>query len=134
MTRKEVRCAIRRGELVPHTVCEQCGKSATKNGRTLDAHHHNGYSLEHILDVQWLCRSCHSKLHSTPASHANRSPSRRIAIARLGVTAMLVKTTPQQRVERARIAGRAGGVARANSLTAERRSEIARIAGLRSHG
>lgn len=49
-----VNLAKRRGILVPPETCENCGKSAK-----LDGHHWHGYEPNHILDVQWLCRSCH---------------------------------------------------------------------------
>lgn len=50
-----VRRAIRQGQLHPEP-CEACG--ATKR---IDAHHED-YSKP--LDVQWLCRSCHKRLHA----------------------------------------------------------------------
>lgn len=28
------------------------------------AHHHLGYSVEHQLDIQWLCYSCHRHAHN----------------------------------------------------------------------
>ena len=55
--------ALRRGVLVRADTCEVCGTTAAKNRRGLDAHHHNGYELAHWLDVQWLCRTCHMRIH-----------------------------------------------------------------------
>jgi hypothetical protein len=36
--------------------CMVCGKKA-------EAHHHKGYTKEHWLDVQWLCRKHHREVH-----------------------------------------------------------------------
>lgn len=51
-----VKYAIRTGALV-RGPCQSCGSSAT------EAHHHNGYSKEHWLDVVWLCKLCHETEH-----------------------------------------------------------------------
>lgn len=48
-----VRQAIKRGNLIRPTACEECGKTCKPQG----AHH--DYSRP--LDVRWLCRSCHSR-------------------------------------------------------------------------
>ena len=64
VARNMVRRAIIRGELVPSDMCEQCGKTPIrKKRRPIEAHHHNGYSDEHALDVIWLCASCHKLAH-----------------------------------------------------------------------
>ena len=52
--------AILNKKLVVPDSCEICGSSKAK----LQAHHHKGYSVEHRLDVQWLCRSCHRLVHN----------------------------------------------------------------------
>jgi hypothetical protein len=39
--------------------CEECGSPVSY------AHHHLGYSPEHHLDVQWLCRTHHIRAHKT---------------------------------------------------------------------
>ncbi len=50
-----VRRAIDEGKLIRPLKCQRCGTSDS----IIEAHHWRGYSDEHILDVQWLCRSCH---------------------------------------------------------------------------
>ena len=52
-----VKAAVERGEIVVPGSCERCGET----GRRLEAHHHNGYSEEHVKDVVWLCHRCHGK-------------------------------------------------------------------------
>lgn len=49
----EVSKAKRDGVLVPLS-CAECGEAET------EAHHEN---YNRPLEVQWLCRSCHTKLH-----------------------------------------------------------------------
>lgn len=49
--------ARRSGKLVKPTHCPQCGKET--DPLDLHAHHPNGYSKKHRLDVTWLCRACH---------------------------------------------------------------------------
>ena len=59
--------AIKKKKLIPLKTCENCGNTPGygKDGRRLiQAHHHNGYTYEHYLDVIWLCISCHRKVHS----------------------------------------------------------------------
>lgn len=66
-----VRRALRSGLLVRADCCELC--SATEgaaDGRALHGHHHLGYAIEHWLDVQWLCMSCHMKVHFDPAQRS----------------------------------------------------------------
>lgn len=46
-----VKAAIKRGDLVRPTICEQCGKAARIEAA------HRDYTLP--LDVRWLCKSCH---------------------------------------------------------------------------
>jgi hypothetical protein len=48
--------------LIKPTACEKCG--AEKPKRDIAAHHPRGYDEDHILDVEWLCRSCHAVVHS----------------------------------------------------------------------
>lgn len=51
--------------LVPASSCERCGEPAPgPDGERLAAHHHRGYDLEAVLDVQWLCRACHATVHA----------------------------------------------------------------------
>ena len=47
--------AIKRGQLVRPSECENCSKPCKP-----EAHHHKGYGKEYRLDVQWLCTQCHS--------------------------------------------------------------------------
>lgn len=47
--------AVRNGQLVRPRICQRCGQE-----KPLDGHHYLGYAKEHQLDVQWLCRPCHS--------------------------------------------------------------------------
>lgn len=62
--RKAVASKIRSGELTPRP-CVQCGENpGTENGKQIiQAHHHNGYSVNRRLDIVWLCRRCHRKEH-----------------------------------------------------------------------
>jgi hypothetical protein len=53
--------ALRSGQLVRINLCEQCGIQTKTQG-----HHHKGYDVEHVLDLQWLCAQCHSIAHCTP--------------------------------------------------------------------
>src|SRR6266516_2912189 len=51
--------AVHIGRLVRPANCERCQGQTAR----IDAHHHNGYAPAHILDVTWLCRSCHQTIH-----------------------------------------------------------------------
>lgn len=53
--------ALRKGDLVRATTCEQCG--APPKRRALEGHHHKGYSDEFAIDVVWLCGRCHQFAH-----------------------------------------------------------------------
>ena len=48
--------AVKRGKLFRPDRCQKCNK----RGFT-EAHHHLGYAEAHHLDVQWLCKECHSR-------------------------------------------------------------------------
>lgn len=54
--RSAVYRAVRSGKIVK-TPCEMCGVDEVQ------AHHHKGYDQANRLDVQWLCRPCHSRTH-----------------------------------------------------------------------
>lgn len=57
--------ALRNGVLVRPDTCECCGEKPEpgKSGYTrIQGHHHKGY--DYPLEVQWLCVSCHRKVHS----------------------------------------------------------------------
>lgn len=49
--------AVRYGRLVKQP-CIQCGNPK------VEAHHHLGYEQEHWLDIQWLCKKCHTAVHA----------------------------------------------------------------------
>jgi hypothetical protein len=74
------------GRLVRPANCERCqGQSAR-----IDAHHHNGYAPAHILDVTWLCRSCHQTVHGGDKSMIMpRGPDRPYEIVAAGLRARL---------------------------------------------
>lgn len=57
-----VRKAVKDGRLVK-TACIDCGSK-----RGVVAHHPRGYDDEHVLDVEWLCNTCHGDRHRLPAS------------------------------------------------------------------
>jgi hypothetical protein len=57
---KLVAQALRTGALVRPDRCEHCGCSTTYS---LHGHHHHGYDSPHEIDVEWLCGSCHRKVH-----------------------------------------------------------------------
>lgn len=48
--------AVKSGKLSKPAICSECGISCTPQ-----AHHKNGYSKDHYLDIDWLCRNCHEK-------------------------------------------------------------------------
>lgn len=47
--------ALCRGSIVKPTYCQHCGRESK-----LEAHH---YDYNKPLEVQWLCKRCHSKAH-----------------------------------------------------------------------
>lgn len=47
--------AVQRGEIIRPSACEKCGTTCQPHG------HHEDYSKP--LDVQWLCKDCHAKVH-----------------------------------------------------------------------
>lgn len=55
--RDKVQKAIRKGTLVRPSTCDDCGQDMFVEA------HHEDYSKP--LDVQWLCKDCHWKRHST---------------------------------------------------------------------
>lgn len=55
LAREAVRKALRNNVLVRPDRCGQCNAK----GR-VEAHHHKGYGAERRLDVQWLCKTCHT--------------------------------------------------------------------------
>lgn len=57
--RARVNREIKQGRLTRATQCQGCGKQ----GGRIVAHHHNGYEMESVLDVVWLCTACHLRIH-----------------------------------------------------------------------
>lgn len=57
--RAAVREAIRRGELIRPEKCETCFKKGKTHA------HHDDY--DNLLDVRFLCPSCHVKVHGRKA-------------------------------------------------------------------
>lgn len=55
---KAVLDAVYTGRLVKPAACEDCGEATEKS--KLDGHHKD-YAAK--LDVEWLCRRCHGRLH-----------------------------------------------------------------------
>ena len=58
-----VMVAVRDGKLNPEP-CFMCWVYPAQ------AHHHLGYTEEHKLDVQWLCKKCHAQIHREPKMEA----------------------------------------------------------------
>lgn len=61
--------AVGSGAVAVPGACEACGASGD-----LEAHHHQGYTAEHAIDVRWLCGPCHRQAHrrSVDPSMADR--------------------------------------------------------------
>jgi len=57
--RQAVRRAVKAGKLDKPARCQLCGTSPERR-ESLHAHHHD-YSKP--LEVEWLCKKCHSKEH-----------------------------------------------------------------------
>ena len=74
--------AKRRGELVPEP-CRSCGAANVEM-------HHEDYAKP--LDVQWLCRSCHLKVHDKEA----RSKARKLGKHRRNMLHRLALKQPRQ--------------------------------------
>jgi hypothetical protein len=65
--RRAVNRALKNGVLVRPKECSRCNAcpGVAKNGKALiDAHHSNGYDDDHLTDIEWLCQSCHQKVHA----------------------------------------------------------------------
>jgi hypothetical protein len=62
--RGQVRRALAKGTLTRPDACEQCGAQPKRSDRHgLDAHH---VTYSRVLDVRWLCSSCHQLAHPRP--------------------------------------------------------------------
>ena len=71
--RNRIHYALKMGRLV---------KSACFCGVTqVEAHHYAGYDLEHALDVAWLCKRHHERLHPQPNAMKGRTYAKRRAAA-----------------------------------------------------
>ena len=57
-TRYKTSCYVIAGELKKLNICEKCGSDLFIEC------HHNDY--ENALNVTWLCRKCHYKIHIKP--------------------------------------------------------------------
>lgn len=70
--------ALSRGKLKKPSKCERCGQE-TESSR-LHGHHHD---YDKVLDVTWLCVSCHAQEHYKPRSTnvSRRLDERRESIA-----------------------------------------------------
>lgn len=55
--------AIRNATLTRPSECSACSKSCKPEG------HHTSYDKRFHLDVVWLCRSCHKRLHAELKKH-----------------------------------------------------------------
>jgi hypothetical protein len=64
--------AVRSGDIVKAISCEVCSGTNVP----LHAHHYNGYDDEHVLDVQWLCKPCHSSAHGQDESRSRAGKTR----------------------------------------------------------
>jgi len=63
LARREVAEAVADGRLSYPDACDLCGGvQATMISRAIEAHHED-YSRP--LDVLWLCKSCHARVHGT---------------------------------------------------------------------
>lgn len=98
--RRRVLWALRDGILVRSSNCERCGEPPSgrgPGGQALHAHHHNGYDEAYVLDVQWLCTSCHVTIHAHPRGLGKLTPQRRSEIAHRAGAEYVANHTPEQR-------------------------------------
>jgi len=54
-----VQYAVNHGIIEKPDICSVCGNSGK-----IEGHHPNGKDAAHIFDIQWVCHSCHMKIHS----------------------------------------------------------------------
>jgi hypothetical protein len=65
--RRELRNALKRGDILRPEKCETCGTKAVRSdGVTAIQGHHHNYSKP--LNVEWLCPSCHREVHDAAQS------------------------------------------------------------------
>lgn len=70
--RAKVAAALKTGELVRPTACDEChqpGPTSSDGRATIHGHHHRGY--EFPLDVVWLCPTCHFRKDKRPSKEMN---------------------------------------------------------------
>lgn len=113
-----VKAAVTSGDLIRPPLCELCG---SEGDRALDGHHWNGYDEAHVLDVQWLCRTCHGRVHAGPQSWESLTPAQRSERSRQ----ISLAITAEERSERSRRAGKAA----MSKLSPEERSAFASLGG-----
>jgi len=63
--RAKALAALRSGEIVKSSICSMC----TRSGLTLEMHHTN---YDEPLQIEWLCRRCHRRLHAALKGHVPR--------------------------------------------------------------
>lgn len=65
IARRALRQAVRSGRVQRPEVCD--------NGHPgpIEGHHHRGYAPEFHLDVVWLCKDCHDKIHGRKSRGAS---------------------------------------------------------------
>lgn len=71
--RSRVGNALRKGRITKQPCF--CGRV------TVEAHHYAGYDLDHALDVVWLCKRHHERLHPQPNAMKGRTYARKSAAA-----------------------------------------------------
>jgi len=60
LARTAVKNAIGRGDIHKPLTCQHPGKYAPQCSGRIEGHHHKGYDPENWLEVEWLCRTCHT--------------------------------------------------------------------------
>ena len=64
--------ALADGSLKRPWICSKCGKSVSQKGQLLQAHHRD---YEKPLDIEWLCKKCHMKLHHSKSQNVKKDNS-----------------------------------------------------------
>lgn len=86
--RRQVRDAIKRGDLVRPSACQRCGAADApcSDGRSYIHAHHHDYALP--LDVEWVCAGCHRRETPLPVVMGAPTPGGRNGQARLSASAV----------------------------------------------
>lgn len=81
-----VKTAVRKGHLIPPSVCSHCNKGAVRSDgvRAIQAHHHKGYDSP--LDIVWLCPTCHASADAAIPESANDKTFWKDAVDKAGGT------------------------------------------------